>query len=173
MLALKTLASRHRWVEMEDYVTNYPANIKQDILSSYRKQFFFYLSALLPQLELARFFSANNFAVRQFQPEELSSQSFKAILITRLMTSVGPKRFISFSNSPLRINLLLALNCAAYHHLSQQLNATHYLMTVKAVLLNQILIIFETIPSYQGAGYSHWEAFITAFENFLENNNPF
>ncbi len=60
----KNLASRRRWVEMEDYVTNYPADVKQRILSSYGKQFIFYISALLPQTSFASFSSARLFAVQ-------------------------------------------------------------------------------------------------------------
>ena len=45
----KDHAGDRTWVEMEDYVKNYPAEVKQEFLLSYRKQFCFYISALLPQ----------------------------------------------------------------------------------------------------------------------------
>ncbi|HEX4840066.1 MAG TPA: hypothetical protein VFU89_06460 [Rhabdochlamydiaceae bacterium] len=66
----RDLASQRQWVEMEDYVTNYPAKVKQTIMSSYWRQMKFYIAAFLPESTLAKQLSRDDFSLSQFQSVE-------------------------------------------------------------------------------------------------------
>jgi hypothetical protein len=54
-----------RWLEMEDYIANYPQEIKAEISSSYLKKFQFFLSAFIPG-SMPSFMAKANFVFCQF-----------------------------------------------------------------------------------------------------------
>lgn len=59
------LSRNMRWLEMEDYITNYPREIKEEISSSYLKKFQFFLSAFIPDSRLS-YIAKANFVFCQF-----------------------------------------------------------------------------------------------------------
>lgn len=167
----KDLASRSRWVEMEDYVTNYPAEVKQEILSSYQKQIAFYISALLPQTKLATRLSRKNFSFSQFQPEDrkasILQDSFKSweCLHKPLMKDL---------QWPFAIHQFQQLSKAMQTTFSKQLSPLLKTISdadraalpddVHLLFLIETLSSFQKIPSDQEANYKQWQAFVTAFE---------
>jgi|GEM_PF-1785108 len=66
----RNLACQHRWIEMEDYVTNYPVEVKRAIMFSYWRQIKFYIAAFLPESTLAKRLSRDDFSLSQFQSVE-------------------------------------------------------------------------------------------------------
>jgi hypothetical protein len=168
------LASRRRWVEMEDYVANYPPEVKQNILSSYWKQIRFYISALIPQTKLATRFSAHNFCFSQFQP-----MGHKFSILQRYFGNIDLRQWSlaihQFQQLPVENQITFGPQLShrfAYfgHHLSDCYDAglkveSHTLPDdVKAILLNNTLNSYERIPSYREAAHGQWEAFIKVFE---------
>ncbi len=59
------LSRNMRWLEMEDYITNYPREIKDEISSSPLKKFQFFLSAFIPNA-MPSFIAKANFVFCQF-----------------------------------------------------------------------------------------------------------
>lgn len=59
------LSRNMRWLEMEDYISNYPRELKDEISSSYLKKFQFFLSAFIPN-SLPSFIAKTNFVFCQF-----------------------------------------------------------------------------------------------------------
>ncbi|HEY5236077.1 MAG TPA: hypothetical protein VIJ14_07865, partial [Rhabdochlamydiaceae bacterium] len=161
----KNLASRRRWVEMEDYVTNYPVEVKQNILSAYGKQLVFYISALLPQTRLARRISARIFESNQFQPENI-----KFSILQSYFSNPNPR----MRQWPLAIHQFQQLPVENQITLGPQLNALLQNLSeaervalpddVKAVMLNETVKSYASIPTYQEAAFNQWQAVIAVFE---------
>lgn len=158
-LSAKDLAKCRRWVEMEDYVENYPAEVKQELLSRYGRQLVFYISALLPRTGLATFLSKYHFALSQFQSE----QSKSSILQTYFR-----KIHINTHQWPLAIHQLQQLSIEDQKALGPYLSSSvqdrsveycsQFPDNVKAIILN------ETLKGFSNLLHQEWSTFVEAFE---------
>ena len=76
------LSRNMRWLEMEDYISNYPQEIKDEISSSYLKKFQFFLSAFVPN-SMTSFIAKSNLVFCQFSytynKDSLLSAYFKRV----------------------------------------------------------------------------------------------
>lgn len=161
----KNLASRRRWVEMEDYVTNYPPGTKQFILSSYGRQFVFYFSALLPQIEPVKRLSAKLLVFSQFQPEGTKFTILRTYFNNNPNMRQWPLAIHQFQQ--LSVANQIALGPQLKNILSQDgMVAERDALPddVKAVRLNEALTTYAKVPSNHEAGYGQWQSHVTEFE---------
>jgi hypothetical protein len=84
----KNLARCCTWVEMEDYVANYPKAVKERALSVHLGHISFFLAALFPQIPFSRTESENNFVFSQFQPEW-----YKGAILQKYFTDPDPTQW--------------------------------------------------------------------------------
>lgn len=159
----KDLAKCRRWVEMEDYVENYPAEVKQELLSSYREQLWFYISALLPRTGLATFVSKFHVARSQFQSEHIKFSILQAYF-RRINFSQWPLAIHQFQQLPVenqklfgrQLSIAVRNQAEDFHN---QLPAD-----VKIFILNETLKEFNIPLTDQDFDYPKWQAFADAFE---------
>jgi hypothetical protein len=159
----KDHAGGRTWVEMEDYVKNYPAEVKQEILSSYGLQFAFYISALLPQTGLAAQLSKRHFAFSQFQ-----SEGNKFSILQNYFRKVDmrhwPLAIHQFQQLPVKSQILLGPQLSVKSQRFSDAERDALPDAVKAVILNETLKDFGKVPTDQELAYPMRQAFGTAFE---------
>jgi hypothetical protein len=159
----KDLASRSAWIEMENYVTNYPAEVKQEILASRTKTIGFYICALIPETTLAMTLSRNDFYFSQFR-----SEKNKVFFLERYFTNANKKHWPLavhlFQQLPVKSQILLGPQLSAISQNFSEAERDAFPDDVKAVILNQTLKSFLRIPYEHESDYPQWEAFGTAFE---------
>jgi hypothetical protein len=159
----KDHAGGRTWVEMEDYVKNYPAEVKQEILSSYGMQFAFYISALLPQTGLAAQLSKRPFAFSQFQSED-NKFSILQNYFRKADMRYWPLAIHQFQQLPVKSQILLGPQLSVKSQLFSKAERDALPDAVKAVILNETLKDFGKVPTDQELAYPMWQAFGTAFE---------
>jgi hypothetical protein len=159
----KDLAKCRRWVEMEDYVENYPEKVKQEILSENRNQFWFYICALLPQTKLAKILKRKGFAFSQFQPEHIKvsllQDYFRVTDMNKWSLAIHQFQQLSVER---QITFGLQLKALELKHSIDFCNQLPD--DVKAVILNEKFksLLHDYFSSYWND--HEWQAFIDAFE---------
>ncbi len=156
----RDLAKCHRWVEMEDYVENYPKKVKEEILSTYAKQFAFYISALLPRTRPARILSRVYFAFSQFQPENIKfsilQAYFKGIDMNKWPLAIHQFQQLSIENQKTFGPQLRSVAQDHSEDFRDQLPDD-----VQAIILNETLKGFNIVDN---VNLHEWKAFADAFE---------
>lgn len=161
----KDLAKCRRWVEMEDYVENYPAEVKQELLSSYREQLWFYISALLPRTGLATFVSKFHVARSQFQPEHIKFSILQTYFSNKdIETSKWPLAIHQFQQLSTGNQLPIAPDLVYKARLFSNESQDRLPDDVKVVILNETLKEFNVPLTVYDLGYQQWQAFADAFE---------
>ncbi|HEX2579842.1 MAG TPA: hypothetical protein VHK67_05535 [Rhabdochlamydiaceae bacterium] len=166
----QNLASQRRWVALADYVANYPAEVKQTILSSYWKQIKFYISACVPQTELAAFMSSRDLCLNQFQPVESKTNILRKYFDS--LTQEGTEK--KMQDWTLAIHQLQQLpieNLKTFgkilKDLTQHLEGEYMPVPndVEAAILNAILSDYKEVPHHD-----KWGNFSERFERLDREN---
>ncbi len=169
------LAKQHRWIQMENYVENYPRETKTSISFSMVNKIAFFIGALFPQTTLIRSISFQNPLFCQFGSSQDKFSSLREYFSKRC--SVIPlsgtkewKRWIiaihQFQELPIEAQLALGPRLAIIAEKSSEEQRKALPDEVQLVLFNENLKNFITLPTYSDEHYSTWEKTINKLHEY-------
>ncbi len=170
----KALAKQQRWVQMENYVENYPPEIKNHISSSYGKKIAFFIGALLPQTDLVRVLSKRTVAFCQFGSLQDKFQGLRNYF-TRC-ASIPPSQnkewgiaIHHFQELPFENQLQLGPQLAQIVNASSQKQERDALPNdLKLILFNERLKTFTKIPASTDEHYASWRNAVFQLRQYEE-----
>jgi hypothetical protein len=167
----RILTEKRHWVEMEDYVENYPSGIKSKILSLFLGKIGFFISAIIPQTRIAYFLSRNKLVFNQFSPHEVKFRNLNAYFsdVTRLpsipnegghLTEQWIIAIHQFQDLLIHDQLRLGPHLARIAKASSEDHCNQLPAEVKAILYHERLCNFPKIPTDEEAGHAEWRQLV-------------